>query len=67
MNLPPCYQGGLLSLYNNGLQTLTVYPAVANNPATSAQDTINNSTTTTQTTRTIKTYSCAKNGVWAAQ
>src|SRR5271157_3012954 len=44
VNLPPALQGTALLLYNNGGSTLTVYPAVANNPVTAAQDTINNGT-----------------------
>ncbi len=67
VNLPSCFAGTLIMLYNNGANTLTVYPAVANNSVTAAQDTINNGTSTTQTTHTSKIYFCAKNGVWAAQ
>lgn len=65
--LPPCIPGTELSVYNNGAQTLTFYPTVANNPATGAQDTINNATSTTTTTHTSKYFYCPKSGVWAAQ
>lgn len=69
VNLPFCKQGTTISLYNNGAQTLTVYPAVANNPDTSAQDTINNGTTLSggMATHTAEMFFCAKNGVWAAK
>ena len=67
VNLPQAFAGTEVSIYNNGAQTLTVYPAVPNNPNTAAQDTINNGTSTTQTTHTAKTYRCAKDGVWSAQ
>lgn len=65
--LPSCLQGNELSIYNNGANTLTVYPAVANNPVTAAQDTINNGTSTSESSHTVKTYYCPENGVWAAQ
>ncbi len=65
--LPPALPGTELSIYNNGANTVTTYPAIANNPVTAAQDTINNGTSTTQTTHTSKYYYCAKAGVWAAQ
>ena len=67
VNLPPCFAGTELSIYNNGAQTVTVYPAVANNPITVAQDTINNGTTTTIATHVLNAFSCAKNGVWATK
>ncbi len=69
VNLPTCLQGTLLMLYNNGLSTLTVYPAVANNPVTAAQDKINNGTTLSggMATHTAEIFFCPKNGVWAAK
>jgi hypothetical protein len=69
VNLPPCLPGTELSLYNNGAQTLTVYPAVANNPVTAAQDTINNGTSLTSgiATHVLQYFSCAKAGVWASK
>jgi hypothetical protein len=56
-------------LYNNGANTLAVYPAIANNPVTAAQDTINNGTSLSGglATHTPEVFSCAKNGVWAAK
>lgn len=67
--LPPCLQGTSVFLYNNGAQTLTVYPAIANNPITAAQDTINNGTSFSGgvATHVSMLAFCAKNGVWAAK
>jgi hypothetical protein len=65
--LPPCLQGTAVLLDDNTAYTIDVYPAIAVNPITAAQDTINNSTSTTITTYASKLFSCAKNGVWAAK
>lgn len=65
--LPPAVQGTELSLYNNGANTLDVYPAIANNALTGSQDTINNGTSTTVATHTSMYFFCAKNGIWAAK
>lgn len=65
--LPPCFQGTSLILNDNTAYTIDVYPSIANNGLTAAQDTINNSTSTTITTYASKLFSCAKNGVWAAK
>lgn len=69
VNLPPALPGTALVLYNNGAQTLAVYPAVANNPITAAQDTINNGTSWSGGVATHVKISCsaAKAGVWACQ
>ncbi len=69
IDLPPCLKGTSLSVYNNGAQTLTIYPAVANNPVTAAQDTINNGTSLSGglATHTPEFFFCAKDGVWAAK
>ena len=69
VNLPPCLQGTEFGLYNNGAQTLAVYPAVANNPVTAAQDTINNGTSLSGgiNTHVAQIFFCAKNGVWASK
>src|ERR1700744_464625 len=64
--LPAALQGMRISLYNNGASTLTVYPAIANNPVTGSQDTINNAASATLATHVGATYACAKNGVWFA-
>jgi len=65
--LPTAFAGRELKIYNKGAQTLTVYPAVANNPITAAQDTINNTTSKTIAQYVSVTFWCAKDGVWAAQ
>ena len=65
--LPSCLQGTQIFLNDNTAYTIDVYPAVANNPVTLAQDTINNTTSTTITTYAVKVFSCAKNGVWSAK
>jgi hypothetical protein len=64
--LCPAYQGGALQFYNNGANTVTIYPNVNNNPLTSAQDTINNGTSVTVASHTAEIFFAAKNGVWAA-
>lgn len=65
--LPFCLQGMEFSVYNNGANTLTIYPNVVNNPQTGAQDTINNATSVTVATHTPEFFGCAKNGVWSAK
>ncbi len=69
VNLPPALPGTAVVLYNNGASTLAVYPAVANNPITAAQDTINNGTSWSGGVATHVRLSCsaAKQGVWACQ
>lgn len=66
VNAPMCLPGAQFTLYNNGAQTLTIYPTVANNTSTAAQDTINNASSITLTAHTQIAFSCAKAGVWAA-
>lgn len=67
--LPPALKGVMLSLYNNGASTLTVYPSIANNPVTAAQDTINNGTSFSGGVATHVALNCfaAKDGVWACK
>jgi gas vesicle protein len=64
---PECVAGTEFLLYNNGANTLTVYPAISNNLLTGAQDTINNTTSTTVTSHNSLQFGCAKNGVWFAK
>lgn len=66
--LPPCIAGTQNVMYNNGAQTLTIYPSIANNPVTAAQDTINNGTSLSGglASHASIAFSCAKNGVWGA-
>ena len=66
-NLPFAYQGTEMYVYNNGANTLTIYPNALNNPLTSAQDTINNTTSVTVSSHTADIFFSAKNGVWAAK
>lgn len=63
--LPSALKGTEIKIYNGGANTLTVYPAVANNPVTAAQDTINGSTSITAATVTSLSFFCPKDGVWA--
>lgn len=67
--LPSALKGVEVFLYNNGLNTLTVYPQIANNPVTAAQDTINNGTSFSGGVATHVSLVCfaAKDGVWACQ
>jgi hypothetical protein len=66
--LPPCIPGTQTILYNNGANPLAVYPAVANNPITAAQDTINNGTSLSGNlaAHTPIAFACAKAGNWNA-
>jgi hypothetical protein len=64
--LPTCLGGTEIVVINNTAYTFYVYPSVTNNPVTSAQDTINNSTSTTITTYALKKFACGKTGVWIA-
>lgn len=66
VTVPTCVPGTQFILYNNGAQTLNIYPALANNPATSAQDTINNNASTTLVTKTQIAFACMRAGVWSA-
>lgn len=66
VNLPSCIPGTQMQIYNNGANTLTIYPAVANNPITAAQDTINNATSITLASHVATSPACAKAGVWYA-
>jgi hypothetical protein len=67
--LPAAIQGTEVSIYNNGANTLTVYPAIANNSATGSQDTINNGTSFSGGVATHVSVYCfsAKTGVWACK
>lgn len=66
VTLPTCVPGTQMQIYNNGAQTVTIYPAVVNNPATAAQDTINNATSITLASHVATSPACAKAGVWFA-
>jgi hypothetical protein len=63
--LPNCTAAGVdMLFYNNGANTVTVYPNPVNNPVTGIQDTINNTTSVTITSHNSQSFSCAKAGVW---
>jgi hypothetical protein len=68
--LPPCVPGTQSILYNNGAQTVQVYPSIANNLLTGIQDTINNATSLNSgsglATHTSIAFACAKAGNWNA-
>ena len=64
LTLPFAVPGTDMLFYNNGANTVTIYPNVTNNPATSAQDTINNGTSVTVTSHNSYSFSTAKAGVW---
>lgn len=68
VNLPPCIPGTQAVLYNNGANPLAVFPAVANNPITAAQDTINSGTflSGNLASHVSIAFACAKAGVWNA-
>lgn len=66
-NLVPAQPGVELSIYNNGANTATIYPTVPNNVVTAAQDTINNSTSTTVASHAALYCFAAKAGVWACK
>lgn len=66
VRLPSAIAGTEIQLYNSTGTTLAVYPNLANNPITGVQDTINGSTSFSDTT-VITALMCAKNGVWGAK
>lgn len=66
-SLPFALPGVVIDIYNNGAQTATIYPSVANNPVSAAQDTINNGTSATLATHVQLHCMSAKAGVWGCQ
>jgi hypothetical protein len=65
--LPFCLPGTQITVYNNSGATLTTYPNVTNNPVTSAQDTINGSSSKASfSNNTALEFTCAKQGNWSA-
>lgn len=70
VNLPPALKGTEISVFNSTSTTLLYYPAVANNPVTAAQDTINGATSLSVSGTsggTTSYFMCAKDGVWGAK
>ena len=65
--LPFAVPGTDMLFYNNGANTVTIYPNVTNDPSTSGQDTINNTTSVTVASHVSESFSSAKAGVWFAK
>jgi hypothetical protein len=68
--LPSALQGTEFTVFNSTGTTLLYYPAVANNPVTAAQDTINGGTSFSVTGVSggaVSVFVSAKNGVWGAK
>lgn len=67
VNLPGAIAGAAASIFNNGANIVTVFPAIANNPITAAQDVINGGTSTALTpTQALLCFS-ARNGRWSCK
>ena len=63
--MPAALAGMSIYVINNTGNNITVYPAIANNPATGAQDTFNNAATSfTLNAHTASGFNCGKSGVW---
>lgn len=63
--LPPAIAGVEIYVNNNTSNNITIYPSIANNPTTSAQDTFNNNASSfTLNANSGVSFVCAKNGRW---
>lgn len=63
--LPSALAGVVIYVNNNTSNNITVYPSIANNPVTAAQDTFNNNATSfTLNANTGTSFVCGKNGRW---
>lgn len=62
--LPAALAGVTIFVANNTANNISAFPAIANNPVTSAQDTVNNTTSATINAHTGTAFTCAKNGSW---
>lgn len=67
VNLPSALAGASINIYNAGANIVTVYPAVANNPITAIQDTINAGVSTPLTPTFALVCSTARNGIWGCK
>lgn len=67
VNLVSALAGTEVSIYNNGSQTLTVYPTTLTNPVSNAADTINNGSSTTVLSHNALYCFSAKSGIWACK
>lgn len=67
ISLPFAFLGTEIQVINSTSTTMVVYPNVANNPITAAQDTINGASSVSVTGvsgGTVSALVCAKNGKW---
>jgi hypothetical protein len=63
--MPPALGGVTIYVANNTANNITVYPSIANNPVTAAQDTFNNAATSfTLNAHTLTGFTCIKPGIW---
>lgn len=63
--LPSALAGVIIYVNNNTGNNITIYPSIANNPATAAQDTFNNNASSfTLNANTGVSFVCGKNGRW---
>jgi len=62
--LPAALAGVTIFIANNTANNISAFPSITNNPVTSAQDTINNTTSATINAHTGTAFTCAKNGTW---
>lgn len=63
--LPPALAGVSIAVINNTANNIVIYPSIANNPATAAQDTFNNNATSfTLNANSSTGFTCGKNGRW---
>lgn len=63
--LPPALAGVVIYVNNNTANNITMYPSIANNPVTAAQDTFNaNATSFTLNANSGSSFVCGKNGRW---
>lgn len=63
--MPQALAGVTVTVINNTGNNITLYPAILNNPVTSAQDTFNNAATSyTLNAHTAQGFTCGKNGLW---
>ena len=66
--LPAALPGTTIDIYNNGSNTLTVYPIINGNAANAnAQDTINNTTSASINSHAAGYFFCAKIGIWCSK
>lgn len=63
--LPPALAGVEIYINNNTANNITIYPSIANNPVTSAQDTFNNNASSfTLNANSGSSFVCGKPGRW---